>query len=193
MIPRRPLSSQRPPHRSHRQVQHLPEQGGTPRFSIPVPGCRLSEIGAIASPWPGPTCCALIGSALYITLCGLFAFAAAAIIRNTAGTITAMFGLLFVIPTLVNLLPHSWGNDLVQWLPSSAARAISATVGRESAPVLLVGPVHRVRRLHRGPAGRGRHPVPQAGRLISDRADRYMIMVALARGRPTGRGSMPRG
>ena len=72
---------------------------------------------------------ALIGSALYITLCGLFAFAAAAIIRNTAATITAMIGLLFVIPTLVNLLPHSWQNDLVRWLSSSAGRAISATVG----------------------------------------------------------------
>jgi ABC-2 type transport system permease protein len=68
---------------------------------------------------------AVIGSALYLTLCGLFAFAAAAIIRNTAATITAMFGLLFVIPALVNLLP--WSNDLVRWLPSSAARAISAT------------------------------------------------------------------
>jgi len=69
---------------------------------------------------------ALVGSALYITLCGLFTFAAAAIIRNTAGTITAMIGLLFVLPVLVNLLP--WHNDLVRWLPSSAARAISATV-----------------------------------------------------------------
>jgi ABC-2 type transport system permease protein len=69
---------------------------------------------------------AVIGSALYITLCGLFAFAAAAIIRNTAATITAMIGLLFVVPVLVNMLP--WRNDLVRWLPSSAARAISATV-----------------------------------------------------------------
>jgi ABC-2 type transport system permease protein len=70
---------------------------------------------------------AVIGIALYITLCGLFAFAAAAIIRNTAGTITAIIGLLFVLPVLVNLLP--WRDDLVRWLPSSAGRAISATVG----------------------------------------------------------------
>ena len=69
---------------------------------------------------------AVIGSALYITLCGLFAFAAGAIIRNTAGTITAMIGLLFVLPVLVNLLP--WRDDLQRWLPASAARAISATV-----------------------------------------------------------------
>jgi len=69
---------------------------------------------------------AVIGSALYITLCGLFAFAAAAIIRNTAATITTMIGLLFVLPVLVNWTP--WRDDLVRWLPSSAARAISATV-----------------------------------------------------------------
>jgi ABC-2 type transport system permease protein len=68
---------------------------------------------------------AVIGSALYLTLCGLFAFAAAAIIRNTAATIAAMIGLLFVLPVLVNLLP--WRDDLVRWLPASAARAISAT------------------------------------------------------------------
>ena len=72
---------------------------------------------------------AVIGSALYLTLCGLFAFAAAAIIRNTAAAITAMIGLLFVLPVLVNVLPDGWGTDLVRWLPTSAARAISATVG----------------------------------------------------------------
>ena len=72
---------------------------------------------------------AVIGSALYLTLCGLIAFAAAAIIRNTAGTITAMIGLLFVLPVLVNVLPDGWGTDLVRWLPTSAARVISATVG----------------------------------------------------------------
>ena len=74
---------------------------------------------------------AVIGSALYLTLCGLFAFAAAAIIRNTAAAITAMIGLLFVLPVLVNVLPDGWGNDVVRWLPSSTARAISATVGRQ--------------------------------------------------------------
>ncbi|HET9081759.1 MAG TPA: ABC transporter permease subunit [Trebonia sp.] len=69
---------------------------------------------------------AVIGSALYITLCGLFSLAAAAVIRNTAATITTMIGLLFVLPVLVNWLP--WRDDLVRWLPTSAARAISVTV-----------------------------------------------------------------
>jgi ABC-type transport system involved in multi-copper enzyme maturation permease subunit len=71
---------------------------------------------------------AIIGSALYVTLCGLFAFAAGAILRHTAATITTIIGLLFVIPILVHLLPHSWYIDVERWLPDAAGRAISATI-----------------------------------------------------------------
>ena len=46
-----------------------------------------------------------------------------------------LVGLLFVIPTLVNMLPPIWGNDLVRWLPTSAGRAISATVGPQDPPL----------------------------------------------------------
>jgi ABC-2 type transport system permease protein len=72
---------------------------------------------------------AVIGSALYVTLCGLFAFAAGAIMRHTAAAITSVIGLLFVIPILVHLLPNNWYQDLDRWLPDAAGRAISATVG----------------------------------------------------------------
>jgi len=72
---------------------------------------------------------AVIGSALYVTLVGLFAFAAGAILRHTAATITAIVGLLFVIPILVHLLPASWYQDLERWLPDAAGRAISGTIG----------------------------------------------------------------
>ena len=72
---------------------------------------------------------AVIGSALYVTLCGLFAFAAGAVLRHTAATITSIIGLLFVIPILVHLLPHSWYIDIERWLPDAAGRAISATIG----------------------------------------------------------------
>jgi len=71
---------------------------------------------------------AVIGSALYVTLCGLFAFAAGSIMRHTAATITSIIGLLFVIPILAHLLPSSWYNDIARWLPDSAGSAISATV-----------------------------------------------------------------
>ena len=109
---------------------------------------------------------AVVGTALYVTLCGLFAFAAGAIMRHTAAAITSVIGLLFVIPILAHLLPSSWYNDLERWLPDAAGRAISATIGgQDSAPVLPVESVRRVRRLYGDPARRGRRPVPQARRL----------------------------
>jgi ABC-2 type transport system permease protein len=72
---------------------------------------------------------AVIGSALYVTLCGLFAFAAGSVMRHTAAAITSVIGLLFVIPILIHLLPNSWYQDIDRWLPDAAGRAISATVG----------------------------------------------------------------
>jgi len=76
---------------------------------------------------------AVIGSALYVTVCGLFAFAAGAILRHTAAAITSVIGLLFVIPILAHLLPSSWYQDLERWLPDAAGRALSVTVGPQPA------------------------------------------------------------
>jgi ABC-2 type transport system permease protein len=72
---------------------------------------------------------AIVGSALYVTLCGLFAFAIGALLRHTAGTITTVIGILFVVPILAHLLPHTWYQDIERWLPDAAGRALSVTVG----------------------------------------------------------------
>jgi ABC-2 type transport system permease protein len=72
---------------------------------------------------------AVIGGALYVTLCGLLAYGVGSMIRHTAGAITIMVAVLFVIPILANLLPSNWRDDVVRWLPSSAGDAITATVG----------------------------------------------------------------
>ena len=71
---------------------------------------------------------AVIGAALYITVCGLLAYGIGSMIRHTAGAITIMVALLFVIPILTNLLPSNWHDDMVRWLPSSAGDAITGTV-----------------------------------------------------------------
>jgi ABC-2 type transport system permease protein len=81
---------------------------------------------------------AVVGGALYVSLCGLFAFAAGAIFRHTAATITSIIGLLFVIPILAHLLPSNWYDDIARWLPSSTGDAISVTVG--SGPSHLFSP-----------------------------------------------------
>jgi ABC-type transport system involved in multi-copper enzyme maturation permease subunit len=76
---------------------------------------------------------AVIGSAVYVTTCGLFAYAAGAILRHTAAAISSVIGLLFVIPILSNLLPRTWRQDVDRWLPDAAGRALSATVGQPDA------------------------------------------------------------
>ncbi|MGB6456793.1 MAG: hypothetical protein WBH47_20185 [Streptosporangiaceae bacterium] len=59
----------------------------------------------------------LIASALFVTLCGLFAVGLGAVLRNTAGTITAAYGFLFLIPELARGLPSAWYQDIQRWLP----------------------------------------------------------------------------
>jgi ABC-2 type transport system permease protein len=70
---------------------------------------------------------AVIGGALYLTVCGLLAFGLGMILRSTAGAITASSALLLVLPLLVTLLPQSWQNDVNKWVPAYAGGEIFAT------------------------------------------------------------------
>jgi len=74
---------------------------------------------------------AVLASALYIALSGLFAFALGAIVRSTAGAITAAFGLLFLLPQLAKALPSSWYAAMVRWLPGG--NSVGAFTGTNSA------------------------------------------------------------
>ncbi|MDH6110301.1 ABC-2 type transport system permease protein [Kitasatospora sp. MAP12-15] len=67
----------------------------------------------------------VLGTALYLTLVGLLAVAIGALIRNTAGGIAAVFGLLLVLPTLVEVLPASWGTHISPYLPGAAGQAVA--------------------------------------------------------------------
>jgi ABC-2 type transport system permease protein len=67
---------------------------------------------------------AVIGGALYLTLVGLFGLGLGAILRNTAGGISALAGILFVLPTVMSVLPSSWNNAVSPYLPSDAGQAI---------------------------------------------------------------------
>jgi ABC-2 type transport system permease protein len=66
----------------------------------------------------------VIGGAVYLMLVGVFALALGAIVRSTAGGISAFAAIFFVIPPLLNILPSSWNNAIAPWLPDSAARAV---------------------------------------------------------------------
>jgi ABC-2 type transport system permease protein len=60
---------------------------------------------------------AVAGSGLYLCVMGLFALGLAAIIRHTAGAISAFVGILLLIPLIVQQLPSSLNNDLARFLP----------------------------------------------------------------------------
>jgi ABC-2 type transport system permease protein len=55
---------------------------------------------------------AVIGGALYVAACGLLGFALGALLRHTAGAITAAVGLVFILPIVGNFLPGAWGDNV---------------------------------------------------------------------------------
>jgi len=71
---------------------------------------------------------AVIGGALFLTVCGLLAFGIGMILRHTAGAITAAIGLLFVLSVVVHFLPDSWQVHVDKWMPALAGSGIWATV-----------------------------------------------------------------
>jgi ABC-2 type transport system permease protein len=74
---------------------------------------------------------AVFGTGLYLTVVGLLGVAVGALVRNTAGGIATVFGLLLVVPVLFEALPASWADHVNQWLPSNAGQAL-VTVHREA-------------------------------------------------------------
>lgn len=65
----------------------------------------------------------VIGTSLYLAVLGLVSLGIGTLIRKTAGAITAVVGMIFVLPVLASLLPGSL--DAVQkYLPVNAGQAI---------------------------------------------------------------------
>ena len=67
---------------------------------------------------------AVIGGGLFLGVCGLLSFGLGALIRHTAGAVTASFGLLFVLVILAGFLPTSWAVHVDKWVPTNAGGAI---------------------------------------------------------------------
>jgi ABC-2 type transport system permease protein len=65
----------------------------------------------------------LVGTALYLTILALLAMGIGSMLRKTAGGITAVVGVLFVLPALSALLPDSL-ETVQKFLPSNAAQSM---------------------------------------------------------------------
>lgn len=71
---------------------------------------------------------ALLGVGLYAALLGVFAIAIGALLRHTAGAITAIIGFVLVLSPLALLLPGDWGRYVYAYLPTNAGQRIATTV-----------------------------------------------------------------
>ena len=80
---------------------------------------------------PSTVLTAIIGCALFVTVVALIAFALGSIIRHTAGAITSVIGLMFVLPIIIQVaLPDTWRWDVMRFFPDAAGRVLSKTIGQ---------------------------------------------------------------
>ena len=66
----------------------------------------------------------IVGVSAYLSVVAVLAVAVGFIIRSTAGGVATMCGLLLVAPTAGLLLPASWREHLLPYLPSNAGAAV---------------------------------------------------------------------
>ena len=85
---------------------------------------------------PGHVLIAIIGSALFVTAVALIAFGLGAIIRHTAGAISSVFGLMFVLSIIIQVLPDSWRWEIMRFFPDAAGRVLSVTLPGQQNPHL---------------------------------------------------------
>jgi ABC-type transport system involved in multi-copper enzyme maturation permease subunit len=67
---------------------------------------------------------AVIGGGLYLAVSSLLAFGLAALLRHTAGAITAAIAVLFVTFIMAQFLPHDWAVHVDKWIPFFAGSQI---------------------------------------------------------------------
>jgi hypothetical protein len=67
---------------------------------------------------------AVFGGGLYLTAVGLLGFGIGALVRHTAGALSAFFGVLFASTALVDLLPTGLRNTVINYLPANAGSQI---------------------------------------------------------------------
>jgi hypothetical protein len=81
---------------------------------------------------------AIVGAAGYLTLIGVLAVALGFLVRSTAGGIATLFGLILVLPGIGQVLPTSWQQHTLPYLPSNAGASVFTL--RTDPGMLTAGP-----------------------------------------------------
>ena len=78
---------------------------------------------------------AAAGSVLYLALIALLALGTATAVRDSAGSIGVVLGLLYLFPIVASAVSPAWSRHLQQIGPMSAGLDIQATTGLRSLPL----------------------------------------------------------
>ncbi|MFF3939878.1 ABC transporter permease [Streptomyces phaeofaciens] len=92
-------------------------QLGTPGLDGERIALSLGDDGVLRS---------LAGAGVYLGLVAVFGVALGMLLRNSAGAIAALVGVLLILPGLASLLPDSWYDTLSPYFPSNAGSAVYA-------------------------------------------------------------------
>jgi hypothetical protein len=90
---------------------------GQALLSSPAPHAALNQPGVLR---------AVIGGGLLIPVFGLFALGLGAIVRHTAGAITAYVGAILVVPLIVEALPSSISRPVIKFMPFAITNSVTS-------------------------------------------------------------------
>ncbi len=93
--------------------------GGQASLSSHHFGLSLADPGALRS---------VIGGAVYLALIALLGLGCGFIFRSTGGALATLFGLLLVLPILVQAFPSGFRDDVQKYLPLNAGIEVMSTV-----------------------------------------------------------------
>jgi ABC-2 type transport system permease protein len=84
-----------------------------------MPTAQLSQANVVR---------AVIGGGLYLAMIGLMGVAVGTLFRHTAGAITTVIGILFVLPGVLQTLPQSWRNPVEEYWPTRAGGRVASVL-----------------------------------------------------------------
>ena len=106
------------------------------RLILPGNGFTVAHGYSLLSLGHGSTLRAAVGSVLYLVLIALLSLGVATAIRDTAASIGAVLGLLYLFPLLAQVVSDpAWHRHLEQIGPMTAGLAIQATTNLRSLPI----------------------------------------------------------
>jgi ABC-2 type transport system permease protein len=106
------------------------------RLLLPTRGFDAAHGYPALSPADGPTLRAAAGTVAYLGIVALLGVGVGALVRDTAGAVSTVLGLLYLFPLVAALVADPrWQDRLEAWGPMTAGLAVQATVALDRQPV----------------------------------------------------------